>query len=408
MRPLLEDYIAQHIAGCDAASTARWIAEHAGADASSLALKTIPSGVAREFALTQVSSRAAASHKLPAWHAVPDIVYAPRVSMEQCSSLATAAYKARLAGTGDTLVDLTGGLGVDFSVMSRGFKKAVYVEPSPLLCGIARHNFAVLGLENADVANDTAEAFLAKLPTASVIYLDPSRRDGDGRKVFRLDDCSPSVVHLNEQLLDKGSTVIAKLSPMLDIRECVRMLHGVREVHLVCHGGECKELLLVLRVGEPEQDGVRVVCADIHGGKPFSFILDAEPASMPEWDGTELTGLMVHEPNAAVMKSGGFASLSVQYGVRPLAVSSHLFVSRGLVPCFPGRSFVVDRMCGMGKRELRKSLDGVGRANVAVRNFPLSATELARKLKLRDGGQIYIFGTTLATKRHVLLICRKC
>lgn len=400
----IEEYISEAYPSCDACATARFIEAHAGCDVHSLAIKGFPAGVHREFALMQLSGRRSLAAKLPLWHSTPGIVCAPRVSMEQCSSQATASYKARLV-SGDTLVDLTGGLGVDFSFLSRRFASSTYVERDAGLCAIARHNFGALGLRGWQVENADGVEHLRRMEACDVIYLDPSRRDSGGRKVFRLADCQPDVRGIARQLLEKARLAMVKLSPMFDVKGCVRELPGVSEVHIVSSMGECKEMLLLLRREACAAD-VKVVCSDC-GKSEFSFLL-GDSGELPLWDGRDGSGqLCVYEPNAAVMKSLGFVALCRAFGVRAVAPDSHLFVSDKPIAGFPGREFRLIAMCSMNRKELRQHLAEVTCANVSVRNFPLTAAALAKRLKVRDGGHTYIFGTTLASGKHVLMICEK-
>jgi 16S rRNA G966 N2-methylase RsmD len=324
--------------------------------------------------------------------------------MEQCSSEATAGYKSSLV-SGVSLVDLTGGFGVDFSFLARRFSSAVYVERQELLCHIAEHNFKVLGLSHAQVVNDDAEHFLAAMPVVDLIYLDPARRDGAGNRVFRLDDCTPNVVQLLDLLLTKARQVMIKLSPMLDVSQALRQLRGVSEVHIVSVAGECKELLLLLSANHEGE--VKMVC--VNDQNAFSYMLNKSVAVSAVWSGEmPVDGtLYLYEPNASMMKAGCFGQLSQHYGLYAVAPQSHLFVAKRPIPDFQGRKFVVNDITTLNSKELKQKLAGVTQANVAVRNFPLKAAELAKRLRLKDGGNLYIFGTRLANGKNVLLLCEK-
>lgn len=407
------------------------------------------------YALNQIQGWQTARVKLPSWAECHGLVYPPHLNMEQCSSEPAARYKQSVARrwlrmlepcqpTGSkeptSMADLTGGFGVDFSFVSRCFGVATYVDRNSELCGIVRGNLPRLGISNATVVCAESEECLATLPPQTMLFLDPARRDQNGSKTVFIGDCTPDVCTLLPSLLAKSQFVMVKLSPMLDWHKAVDDLHGsVREVHIVSVGGECKELLLVLssmdaaaaRMSADTGNGntVRVVCADISqksgadGSYPASeFVYEwsgvasstsclprVTPAILPEpsTDSSSTSCRYLYEPNASIMKAGCFAELSRAYGVDAIGPNSHLFVSSGIVDGFPGRMFAIDTVTTMNKRQLRKALGTLSRANIAVRNFPMSVAELRKRLKLGDGGQAYIFATTTATGEHVLIVGHK-
>lgn len=390
---------------CDFQATINFVKEHAADDVQRLALEVRKHPeVDAHFALDQIAGRQKSRTKLPSWAEVDALIFPPSVSMEQCSSEATASYKSSLV-SGESLVDLTGGFGVDFSFLANRFSSAVYVERQEHLCHIAEHNFKVLGLSHVQVVNDDAEHYLATMPVVDLIYLDPARRDGAGNRVFRLDDCTPNVVQLLDLLLTKGRQVMIKLSPMLDVSQALRQLRGVSEVHIVSVAGECKELLLLLSA--KHEGDVKIVC--VNDGQTFTYRL-GEPVVMPmQWSG-ELPAegdLYLYEPNASMMKAGCFGQLAQRYGLQAVAQQSHLFVAERPISGFQGRKFVVNDITTLNSKELKQKLAGITQANVAVRNFPLKAAELAKRLRLKDGGSVYIFGTRLTNGKNVLLLCEK-
>ena len=362
------------------------------------------------FALDQIRGRQMARTKLPRWAATDGIVYPPHLSMEQCSSEQTALYKADLAARwmesqnrkNPEFADLTGGFGVDFSyIAARLGVKSMYVERQAHLCEVARENFELLGLKNATVENADGVETLHSLDNLRLLFIDPARRDDAGNKVVSLKDCTPDVIQLQEEMLQKADFVIIKLSPMLDWHRAVSELSHVREVHIVSVGNECKELLLVLssRVQVP----LRVFC--VNDGQRMEY--DATELPTVAIADAETLGDWLYEPNASLMKAGCFGTVSVRYGVEMLAKNSHLFVSRQTVDDFPGRAFRILSVCSLNKKDLKRHLAGITQANIATRNFPLSVAELRKRLKLRDGGDTYIFATTLANERHVLIIAEK-
>ena len=393
-------------------ATFDFIRQHADVDVRQLALQgTKDPEVNLTFALEQIAGRQKARTKLPSWAANDDIIYPPHLSMEQCSSETTALYKARLAGRGETYVDLTGGFGVDFYFMSQGFSKRIYVEQNADLCTIVEHNMQALGLQSAVVCSQTAE-YLSSMPHADVVYLDPARRNEHGGRTYSIEDCSPNVLELMPQLMEKADKVILKLSPMLDWHQAVEALKNVSEVHIVSVNNECKELLLVL--GRQTNETLRLVC--VNGESTFEIIPtvgtnSSQPGNnlFPRWELSSIKDqtLCLYEPNASIMKSGCFAALEERFPVQQIGPNSHLFISADEIDDFPGRSFEIQAVSTMNKRELKEALKGIDKANIAVRNFPLSVAELRKRLKLKDGGEVYIFATTVANDGHQLFVCRK-
>ena len=306
-----------------------------------------------------------------------------------------------------SMTDLTGGFGVDFSFTSCAFASATYVERNEQLCSMVEHNLPLLGIDNAKVVCADAVDYLSTLDMQTMIFLDPARRDQHGAKTVMLADCTPDVVQLLPQLLKKSRFTMLKLSPMLDWHKAVEDLQGmVREVHIVSVGGECKELLLVL--SEEMESELKVFCADLEAGGTSLFVY-APGASSPAPNSTFNIqhSTFLFEPNASIMKAGCFDELAAVYGVSPVSRNSHLFLAEQPVEGFPGRAFSIERVTTLNKRELRQALAGIEKANIATRNFPLSVAELRKRLKLKDGGDVYIFATTTAEGEHVLLISHK-
>lgn len=343
-------------------------------------------------------------------------------------------------------VDLTGGFGVDFSyIASRLGVKSMYVERQAHLCEAAKENFGRLGLKNAIVKNgdgiEVLHSFASKKEAAAsdslgitedqsrsllktnlglkLIFIDPARRDDAGNKVVSLKDCTPDVTLLQEEMLSKADYVIIKLSPMLDWHRAVSELNCVQEVHIISVNNECKELLLVLSArnmggmealsadGEVKHSGnLRIYCVN----DAQSFVcdeLDIESSSVRIAPPVLEEMQYLYEPNASLMKAGCFGVLSGRYDARMLSKNSHLFVSQAPIEAFPGRSFRIIAVSSFNKKELKRHLSGITKANIATRNFPLSVAELRKRLKLKDGGETYIFATTLSDESHVLVITEK-
>ena len=415
--------------GC---ATLRFIQEHSEDDVKTLALKAHGlEGVDLPYALDQIEGRQTARRKLPSWAAVDSIVYPPHISMEQCSSEQTALYKKSvldrlhwlsLRSPNDVssfIIDLTGGFGVDFSFMSRGFSKAVYVERQQHLCDVARHNFGCLGLDNVEVVCDEAESYLASCAEAAVIYLDPARRDTHGAKTYAISDCTPDVITLLPLLLKKSRLVMIKLSPMLDWRKAVADLgeENIVEVHIVSVDNECKELLIILSTVKDSSSSL--YCVNISNASISSINLplfgqsSSGKCQFARQDKPDIPDVLdvpafLYEPNASIMKAGCFDILCDRYpGLIKVAPNSHLFESDTEISDFPGRIFSIKKTTTMNKKELRLALAGITSANIATRNFPMSVAELRKRLKIKDGGDTYIFATTDNNGAHIIYICAK-
>ena len=442
--------------------TADFVAAHRTEDVRQLALKAKRvEGLDLPLALDQIAGWQIACKKLPQWASCEGIIYPPHISMEQCSSQFTAQYKSEIAQTlltpavtvrarmsdsaesdnqttksepqlsdsgesdncevemclrmsdspeSDTLVarssmvDLTGGFGVDFSYLARGFSQATYVERQRHLCDLAEHNMAALGLDQARIVCDDGVEYLRQMDPVDFIYLDPARRDEHGSRTYAIEDCTPNVLELRDLLLAKSQCTLVKLSPMLDWRKAVADFDGtVREVHIVATGNECKELLLVLgqQVHE-EPSAPRVFCVNDnqridYDSAAYTQGLRIGGKPLPEAKN------YLYEPNASIMKAGCFDLVEERFGVTQVGPSSHLFVSATPIADFPGRGFAIEAIGGMNKKDIKRLLNGTKQANIAVRNFPLTAPQLRKKLKLADGGPVYLFGTTMQGCDHVLL-----
>ena len=439
-------------------ATLDFIRQHADDDVRRLALQGAKNPeVDLTWALDQIAGRQQARTKLPTWAATDGIIYPPHLSMEQCSSEQAARYKANILSHDRpfttshsrlSLIDLTGGFGVDFAFMAQAFSllypptslHLTYVEQNEQLCRCAAHNFPLLGIRDVQVVCGDATEVLRKTSHATVVYMDPARRDRQGARTYDIRDCMPNVLALKEELKAKADCVLLKLSPMLDWRKAVSDLgqEWVREVHIVSVGNECKELLVVLKGEKVEEDALRVVCVNIAPSKPLleapskpppvgeaygaqtfhygvvwsdgadkKLPLQGEVLALQATKGQAWRGLFLYEPNASIMKAGCFDALSVQYGLSPLSANSHLFISPDSIENFPGRSFQISAVSSINKRDLKDALAGIRQANITVRNFPMSVADIRRRLKLADGGDTYLFATTLADGSHVLLICQK-
>ena len=393
-----------------------FICQHRGDDVTTLLLqKERYADVDVQKMAVQISAWQTACKKLPLWAATDGICYPVHLSMEQCSSQAAGAYKGRLAarlleGVEQPLVmDLTGGFGVDCTMMMRHLQRGrlIYVERNEELCALARHNLPLLGVERADVVQGNGEQQLDRVGHADLVFADPARRDAHGGKTVRIADCTPDVTELVPRMARRGGLMMVKLSPMLSISDARQQLavegYGVSEVHVVSIEGECKELLLVLS----DTNGCRTFCVNIAHGSTQEFVFTeaeereavCEYASRPE--------RYLYEPNASLLKGGAYKSLAARLGLRKLHPNSHLYTSEVWCEAFPGRAFEISDYASFNKKELKHLLAGLKKANLTVRNFPMTVADLRKRLKLGEGGMDYLFATTLADEAHVLLRCRK-
>ena len=389
-----------------------FILSHRQDKVEELALRKVPEEVDLRFCLQQIQGWQLARHKLPSWSHGEGILYPPKLSMEQCSSEQTGLYKKDLvsrkihAEARQSMADLTGGFGVDFSFLASLFQEATYVECQEQLCRVASHNLPLLGLPEAHVVQADSKDYLSSMNEVDFLFLDPARRDESGRKTVALSDCTPCVPDLLPLLLKKAKMVMLKLSPMLDISQALRELGGVEEVHVLSVDGECKELLLCVNgsfMGTP-----LMVASGLStkGGKTFRIKAKTLLPTSSQGDVREedlQQGLYLYEPDAAVLKAGLQDVLPDRYGVRKLHPFSNLYISSSLVDDFPGRCFVLQNWSRFGKKELKAFLREIPQANLAVRNFPKTVAELRREWKLREGGSKYLFATTLSDGSHILL-----
>ena len=415
------------------AATRLFIETHADDDVHQLAFLTARyPDVDMPFALNQIAGRRMARTKLPLWASTEGLIYPPHLSMEQCSSEQTAIYKAALVRRISMFmssqspvrtqllplqwVDLTGGMGVDFSFIAPLFQRSVYVERQSQLCEMARNNFPLLGLERSEVVCGDATDYLREMEPTDWIYLDPARRNENGGKTVLMSDCMPDVTQLLNTLLDKARCVLLKLSPMLDWQYAVSVLNReeciVREVHIVAIKNECKELLLVLsrscfgNADTPCEQRLSVICSN--DSETFSYDFTEEDKTfLPVFQDTLLPGMFLYEPYSSLMKAGAFALFSARFGVASIAAHSHLFVSQQLRHGVFGRKFQIKAISSLNKKEVKAALQGINQANIAVRNFPMSVAELRKRLRLREGGAVYIFATTDTQNQKRLLICEK-
>lgn len=378
----------------------QFINDNTGADLQKLALKRNPFPNTDWIEiLNQIAARSKAKDKLPTWFSAQGIVYPSKVSVEQTSSEKTAQYKAQLV-SGDTLIDLTGGFGVDDYYFSKRFKKVFHCEIDAGLSAIVKHNFGQLGAANTECHSGDSAGILESLDRKfDWIYIDPSRRNDAKGKVFMLKDCLPNVPELLDFYFQYSGSILIKTAPILDISAGLSELRNVNTIHIVAIENEVKELLWEIHRHHSGPIGIRTANLAKSRVETFGFAMDA-PAEVV----FALPKRYVYEPNAAIMKSGGFDQVAFQFGLEKLHPHSHLYTCEALID-FPGRIFEVDQNIAYNKLEMKAFADT--KANITVRNFPDSVETIRKKWKIKDGGNAYCFFTTDANNNKIVLICTK-
>ena len=383
-------------------TTKQFIRDNLNVDVPTLALRKASVGIDFSLALRQIEARQLLQKKVPEWSNNEDLLFPAHLPIEQCSSEATARYKAKLL-RGQSLADLTGGLGIDTYYLSQNFQETDYVERQPELCDLAKHNFVVLK-SHITVWNETAEHYLNHCEPKDCFYLDPARRDLYGRKTVSIGDCTPDVMTLLDLLFQKAENVVVKLSPMLDISEAVEKLSQVKEVHVLAVNNECKELVFFMQRGFWGQPAL--FAANLLTDQSVVNFTFNEEHDCPLRIADHI-GHYLYEPNAALMKAGCYKLLAERYGILELHKNSHLYTSETLVPSFPGRIFVVEGSGAYNKKIKNTLLTDLDKANIAVRNFPLSVDALRKTLKIKEGGETYLFATTLRNEEKVIIRTKK-
>ncbi|WP_128544132.1 THUMP-like domain-containing protein [Larkinella soli] len=390
-----------------------YLRNHPEEDPHRLLLKKLASTEIRwKVVAAQLAARQKARTKLPGWTAHPEVLFPPALSVEQSSSEGTAAYKGNLverSAEKGILLDLTGGMGVDSLAFSRYAGEVHYIEIQAELVELAAHNLPLLGGTNIRFHQGNGIEFLRNFGRrVDWVFLDPARRDGQGGKVFRLEDCEPG---LNEyrSILSYTRNVMLKTSPLIDLEAALSRLPGVREVHVVSVDNECKEVLFILK--ESENQAIPISTVNLRGHAPTQVFIFSRTEETRSEIKFSLPGRYLFEPNASVMKAGGFRSVAARFGLGKLATNSHLYTSDELIPDFPGRSFELLQVCRPDRKEIQQVLSelnhGPVKANLAVRNFPEPVKVLKKKLGIADGGDLYLFATTLFDANKRILVTRK-
>ncbi len=380
-----------------------FIQKNINADISSVALqKWSFNGVTKQEVLEQLESKQKCKNKLPTWFSKSNIYYPPKLSIEQTSSEATAQFKAALV-SGKSLLDATGGFGVDSYYFSNQFSEVIYCEANLHLAEIAEHNFNVLGVKNVSCIKQNSLEYLKNTSSNfDVIYIDPSRRSKTKERVFLLEDCEPDVLANTTIFLKKATKVIIKTAPLLDIKEGINKLKHVESVYVIALKNEVKELLWILSNNTPEHVTIHAVQLQQNATpKTFAFTLLNEAQYTPEYSQPQT---YLYEPNAAILKAGAFNSIAISYKLNKLHKHSHLYTSNIIQTDFPGRIFKILDVLEYKKKNLKQLPK---QANITTRNFPERADVLKKKLKIKDGGSNYLFFTTNANNQKIVVICQK-
>ena len=386
-----------------------FIQEHMNDDTAELLLAARKYlGIDVPFAVEQIEARRRLKGKLPEWYGNADLIMGGRVPAEQCSSEQTARYKRSII-EGQSLCDMTGGMGVDFWYMSEGMERAIYTERSEWLCEVAKHNFQMLQTLRPEYVIRCGDGRKLPIPSVDVIYLDPARRAGDGSRVYAMEDCEPNIVEWQDELLQHAKTVLVKLSPMVDLTDVLRKLKGVTEVHVVAVKNECKEVLVkqAYALGDfSHAECVTMHCVDFVGEKVIHYTTKF-PDEMDVLVSAGGVKHYLYEPDVTLMKAQAFGSLCHRFNVRQLEIGTHLMTSDEFIPDFPGRIFEVEEKIPFSSKVLKGLKKAISQANIATRNFMLTADELRKKTGIKDGGEVYLFGAKVKDVGQMLLKCRK-
>lgn len=377
-----------------------FIRENTGRQVAQLALRKNPfPDVEWAEIINQVAAREKAKGKLPTWFSAENIIYPSKLSVEQTSSEIAARYKARLV-SGNNLIDLTGGFGIDDYYFSKKVEKVTHCEQNLELSAIAKHNFSVLGAHNIEcLPGDSMDVLRLLNRQWDWIYIDPSRRSDAKGKVFMLKDCLPNVPEQLDNYFRYSSNILLKTAPLLDLKAGLSELQSVRAIHIVAINNEVKELLWLLEKGYADKPQIYAICITKDGTETFMSALD-DDSSAPYAEPQKY----LYEPNSAIMKSGAFNTVAHHYNVAKLHKHTQLYTSDELIE-FPGRRFVIDKVLSYQKAGI-KQLEG-NKMNITVRNFPIQADEIRKKLKLKDGGDTYAFFTTNMHNEKIVLLCTK-
>ncbi len=391
--------------------TISYIKQHIQDDLVQLTLKKKGDpNIDYSFAIQQIGARQKAKNKLPEWVKNFDLIFPSTLSIEQCSSQQSAQFKASQF-SGDHLIDLSAGFGVDGLYLASKYKKTTLIEPQEDLCAILSHNILALKLSSMEVFQSTGVAFLESFQKNNeekiTIYIDPDRRGKQGEKMVQISDCEPNILTIKDQLLNIADQIIIKLSPMLDIRKMIQAIPEIQEIIILGVHNECKEILAIINQNYHNDQDVTIKAIQLKQELiiPFEFRISEEQAAIPRI-ASEIQQYL-YEPNPSIMKSGGFKMISNRFNIDKIDYHSHLYTSNQYISHFPGRCFQVIDSFGFTKSEISEKIEKGGFYNLSTRNFPIDTDQLRKQLKIKEGGEKYLFGTTM-NQKHLLILCHKC
>lgn len=379
----------------------QYIQEQLHSDINTLAFKKSPfSTVEMSELLTQIESKQKSKDKLPTWYLGQNILFPKKLSIEQTSSEECAKYKASLI-QGNSLIDLTGGFGIDCYYFAKHIKEVQHCEMQEDLSEIVAHNYTALGIDNINCHCGDSLVYLKQVNKQwDYIYVDPARRNQAKEKVFFLSDCTPNVPEHLTDLFTFTNTILIKTSPLLDLHAGISELQHVKAIHIVALNNDVKELLWILEKGyEGEID---LVAVNLIKDEPQLFHTTLSDQASATFHTPQQ---YLYEPNSAILKTGRFDAVSQQYKINKLHPHSQLYTSEELIN-FPGRSFVIEEIIPFNKQNAKAHLSNI-KANITVRNFPLKVEEIRKKWKIKDGGDKYIFFTTNLKNEKIIIICCK-
>lgn len=380
----------------------QFITDNLKSNLSKLILKGSPfKDISIQELAQQIVGKQKAKKKLPTWFACQNVYYPPKINLEQTSSEITANYKASLL-SGDSIIDITGGFGVDCYAFSQKFQEVTHYELNSELSEIVKHNFKQLKIDNTDFITGDGIDFLKHTPKKfDCVYIDPSRRSDAKGKVFLLEDCLPNVPENLDFLFSKANQVLIKNSPLLDISNTIKELEFVKEIHVIAVHNEVKELLFLLEKEYKSTIAIKTVNHQKSQVQKFEF--EYQKAIIPHYSNPLQ---YIYEPNAAILKSGGFHQISVQFSLYKLQQHSHVYTSNELLPDFPGRKFRLQQAIPYNKKELQRLLKNK-KANITTRNFPKTVAQIRKETKIKEGGEIYLFFTTNLENKAIVLFCEQ-
>ena len=391
----------------------KYISNHKNDDVNTLRLQRKPNkDFDILFAIDQIEARKKIKNKLPYWYQNEHLLFPSVISAEQASSEETAAYKAGLLPDKELikLCDLTGGLGIDTYYFSQKASSVTYIERYPLYCKVAEHNYKNLKINNISIINNDCVSFAQKnTQHFNICYIDPARRGENNKRVFAFEDCEPDILSLLPDLFRFTDKVIIKASPMIDITLAMNQLPDITEIHVVSVKNDCKELLFILQKDKLSSSDTQITCINIGSDNKiehFTFPYLQE-RNLSYLNYASSVSAYLYEPNSSILKSGAFKVLGNIFQLDKLHVSSHLYTSDNYIANFPGRKFEVVEVYDFSSKNMKIISEKYPSGSITTRNFPLRPDELRKRLKIKDGGEFYIFATTLYPDKKVIIITRK-